>query len=204
MPCQSYQLWQTERPKTAPSAMQPTRGVACSRLPCHDRRGSRAGRWSVQKHIRGSGSPVASGAVPPRRQRTHEADPPAKGQAPAMRSTTGDTLEYMLFHCVDESIELSSELAAEIDASTAAWVEQMTRDGVDLHGAYLRPVRDATTVRVRGGEVLIADGPFAETREQIGGYDVIECADLDTAIAVAARHPVARIGAIEVRPVLRT
>lgn len=76
----------------------------------------------------------------------------------------------------------------------------MTRDGIDLHGAYLRPVRDATTVHVHGGEVLVADGPFAETKEQIGGYDVIECADLDQAIAVASRHPVARIGTIEIRP----
>jgi hypothetical protein len=109
-------------------------------------------------------------------------------------------MRFMLFHCVDESINFSAEGVAQIDASTAAWVEQMTRDGVDLDGAYLRPVRDARTVRLRGGEVLIADGPFAETKEQIGGYDVIECADLDAAIAVAARHPVARIGTIEVRP----
>jgi hypothetical protein len=109
-------------------------------------------------------------------------------------------MQYMLFHCVDESVQFSQEQAAEIDASTAAWVEQMTRDGVDLHGSYLRPVRDARTVRVRGEEVLVTDGPFAETKEQIGGYDVIECADFDEAIAVASRHPVARIGTIEVRP----
>jgi hypothetical protein len=53
---------------------------------------------------------------------------------------------------------------------------------------------------MRNDEVLIADGPFAETKEQIGGYDVIECANLDEAIAVAAEHPTARIGTIEVRP----
>jgi hypothetical protein len=110
-------------------------------------------------------------------------------------------MQYMLFHCVDESLQFSPEQAAEIDASTATWVERMTRDGVDLHGSYLRPVRDATTVRVRGEEVLVTDGPFAETKEQIGGYDLIECADLDEAIAVASRHPVARMGTIEVRPV---
>ena len=113
---------------------------------------------------------------------------------------TGGTMQFMLFHCVDETLEFSPGQEAEIDASTAAWGEQMTRDGVDLRGAYLRPVRDATTVHVRGGEVLVADGPFAETKEQIGGYDVIECADLDQAIAVASRHPVARIGTIEIRP----
>jgi hypothetical protein len=71
---------------------------------------------------------------------------------------------------------------------------------VSVHGAYLEPVCEAKTVRMRASEVLIADGPFAETKKQIGGYDVIECADFDEAIAVASRHPVARIGTIEVRP----
>ena len=53
---------------------------------------------------------------------------------------------------------------------------------------------DATTVRVRDGEVLLADGPFAETKEQIAGFDIVECADLDEAIEVAAKHPMARFG----------
>jgi hypothetical protein len=53
---------------------------------------------------------------------------------------------------------------------------------------------------VRGGEVVLADGPFAETKELIGGFDILECADLDEAIEVASKHPVAQIGAMEVRP----
>ncbi len=69
-----------------------------------------------------------------------------------------------------------------------------------LDGSVLRPVRDATTVRTRGDEVLLSDGPFAETREYIAGYDIVECADLDEAIQIAARHPCARFGAVEVRP----
>ena len=69
-----------------------------------------------------------------------------------------------------------------------------------LQGDRLRPVADATSVRVRGGEVLLSDGPYAETKEQVGGYDVIECADLDEAIEVASKHPVARFGTVEVRP----
>ena len=109
-------------------------------------------------------------------------------------------MRYMLLHCVDEGIELSPGQSAEVEASTSAWIEQTVRDGVAVHGAYLEPVREARTVRLRASEVLVADGPFAETREQIGGYDAIECADLDEAIAVASRHPVARIGTIEVRP----
>ena len=109
-------------------------------------------------------------------------------------------MRYMLIHCVDEGIELSPDQVAEVEASTSAWIEQTIRDGVSVHGAYLEPVCEARTVRLRASEVLVIDGPFAETKEQIGGYDVIECADLDEAIAVASRHPVARIGTIEVRP----
>ena len=67
-------------------------------------------------------------------------------------------------------------------------------------GGRLRPVSDATTVRVRGGEVLISDGPFAETKEQIAGFNVLERADLDEAIEIASRHPTAKLGTFELRP----
>ena len=85
--------------------------------------------------------------------------------------------------------------------ATEAWVEEMDRRGIRLEGDRLRPVSDATTVSVRGGEVLIADGPFAETKEQIGGFFLVDCKDLDEAIAVAAKLPGARHGTIEVRPI---
>jgi hypothetical protein len=106
----------------------------------------------------------------------------------------------MLMICGDESVELSPEELADMVSSTEAWVEEMDGRGVRLLGNQLRPVSDATTVRVRGGDRLVADGPFAETKEQIAGFDVIECADLDEAIEVASRHPMARYGTIEVRP----
>ena len=109
-------------------------------------------------------------------------------------------MKYMMLVCVDEGTELSPEEAARIGPGTEAWVEEMDRRGIRLHGKRLRPVSDATTVSVRGGEVLIADGPFAETKEQIAGYDILECADLDEAIEVASKHPVARFGKLEVRP----
>jgi hypothetical protein len=109
-------------------------------------------------------------------------------------------VKYMLMICGDESVELSPEELADMVSSTEAWVEEMDGRGVRLLGNQLRPVSDATTVRVRGGDLLVADGPFAETKEQIAGFDVIECADLDEAIEVASRHPVARYGTIEVRP----
>ena len=84
------------------------------------------------------------------------------------------------------------------------WAREMEARGVILHdGAQLQSVATATTVRTNGDEVLVADGPFAETKEVILGYDVIECADLDEAIFAAARHPVAQNGGVvEVRPIL--
>ena len=98
----------------------------------------------------------------------------------------------------DGSGRTSEDICGEDDAR--AWVAEMTRRGVFVSGEVLRPPSDATTVRVREGEVLLADGPFAETKEQVGGITVIECADLDEALEVAAAHPVARHGVIEVRP----
>ena len=104
-------------------------------------------------------------------------------------------MRYMLLVCVDESVEVTPE-----EASPLSWIEEMEGRGVRRFGSRLRPVSDATTVRVRGGEVLPSDGPFAETKEQIGGFDLIECRDLDEAIEVAAEHPAARFGTIELRP----
>jgi len=109
-------------------------------------------------------------------------------------------VKYMMLVCADEATEVSPEEAEQIGRAADAWVEEMTRRGIRLTGQRLRPVSDATTVSVRGDEVMVADGPFAETKEQIAGYDLIECADLDEAIEVAAKHPVATFGKIEVRP----
>jgi hypothetical protein len=109
-------------------------------------------------------------------------------------------MKYLMLICADEAVEVTPEDEAGMATGTASWVQEMDGRGVRLQGSRLRPVSDATTVRVRGGEVLVADGPFAETREHIAGYDIIECADLDEAIEVAGKHPVARFGTIDVRP----
>jgi hypothetical protein len=108
----------------------------------------------------------------------------------------------MLIHCAGDAVAERTELAAATARSLASWIDEMAGRGVLRHGDWLRPARDATRVRVRDGDVLITDGPFAETKEQVAGYDVIECADLDEAIDVASRHPTARMGTIEVRPFL--
>jgi hypothetical protein len=107
-------------------------------------------------------------------------------------------MKYMLIHAIDPSAEHSTEGMPTFDS----WLEEMLARGVNLGGDRLRGVADATTVQVRDHEVLISDGPFAETKEQIAGYDVIDCADLDEAIEIAARHPTAWLGKVEVRPIL--
>jgi hypothetical protein len=80
--------------------------------------------------------------------------------------------------------------------------EAMAKAGVLVDCAPLQPVRAATTVRVRDGETLLTDGPFAELKEQLGGYYVLECADLDEALRWAAAMPAAGAGAVEVRPLM--
>ena len=90
-------------------------------------------------------------------------------------------------HCYAESLELTHDLKSQ---------EKY------LGANPLQPVATATSVRVRDGKRLVTDGPFAETREQLGGYFLIDAKDLDEAIGIAARIPAARVGTVEVRPVI--
>lgn len=106
-------------------------------------------------------------------------------------------MKYLLLICTDEPFETDEQ---KLGADTESWVEEMDGRGVRLVGHPARPASDATTVRVRDGKVLLTDGPYAETKEQMGGFDLLECADLDEAIEVASKHPMARFGMIEVRP----
>jgi hypothetical protein len=108
-------------------------------------------------------------------------------------------MKYMLLICVDESRKPTPEEAKSHRTATDAWVNEMDGRGVRLQGNALRPVREGKAVRVRDGEVLIADGPFAETKEQIAGFVILECDDLDEAVEVASKHPMAEFGSIEVR-----
>ena len=98
---------------------------------------------------------------------------------------------------------------AKIDAATSqkmlgeyqTFTQSIIQSGSFKAGDRLQPTTTATTVRVRDGKTLTTDGPFAETREQLGGYYMVDAKDLDSAIAIAARIPSARIGSIEVRPI---
>jgi len=104
-------------------------------------------------------------------------------------------MKYMLLICVDPALAADAGTA---DPTIEQWLDEV--EGKRQDGNALQSPSDATTVRTRGDEVLLSDGPFAETREFIAGYDIVECADLDEAITIASRHPCARFGAVEVRP----
>ena len=108
-------------------------------------------------------------------------------------------MRYALLICTEEANH-ASMTSTEMDGY-AAFGEEMGARGVLQGGERLRPTTDATTVRVRDGEVLTSDGPFAETKEQMGGFYLVDCADLDEAIEIASKIPGARVGSIEVRPI---
>ena len=105
-------------------------------------------------------------------------------------------MKYMMFVCTDTEPETDESRIPDIEA----WVAENDAAGRRVEGSVLGPAAAATTVRVRGGDLLVSDGPFAETKEVIVGFDILECADLDEAIAVAAAHPMAYGGRIEIRP----
>lgn len=106
-------------------------------------------------------------------------------------------MEYMLFICTDPTAP--AYVAAEDNIEE--WSADVEARGIARHGDRLRPVQDATTVTVREGRLMVVDGPFAETKEWVAGYDIIDCAGLDEAIEVASKHPMAKFGKIEIRPV---
>ena len=110
-------------------------------------------------------------------------------------------MRYALLICGDEKVyeAMTPDESAAHLAKYGEFMEDLGSTGVLQGGERLRPVADATTVRVRDGEVLTSDGPFAETKEQVGGFCLIECASMDEAVEVAAQHPAASYGTIEVR-----
>ena len=110
-------------------------------------------------------------------------------------------MRYALLTCTNESAVISDQERSRRARALASFEDQMREQGVLLASEHLRPAETATTVRCwDGGDVIIADGPFAVTREQIGGLFVIECKDLEAAIEVATRVPAAWYGTVEVRP----
>jgi hypothetical protein len=112
--------------------------------------------------------------------------------------------QYMLLLYADQADPAEQ---AEREAEMPVWIEinESLREAGLLHATgRLAPPDSATTVRIRGGETELTDGPFAVTKEMLGGYYVLECADLDEAIRQAERLPLARYGSVEVRPIVQT
>jgi hypothetical protein len=97
---------------------------------------------------------------------------------------------------------MTKEQGDSMMAEYGAFTEGIKKSGQYLGGNALQPTASATTVRVRGGKTSTTDGPFAETKEQLGGYYLIEAKDLNEAIQVAARIPAAKVGSVEVRPIM--
>jgi hypothetical protein len=106
-------------------------------------------------------------------------------------------VRFLLLLCADTSVEQDYDLPG-----CAQWSKDLAERGVLVGSMGLHPPDSAATVRVRGGEVLFTDGPFAETKEQMGGLTFVECPDRAEALRVASTHPWAAVGTIEVRQVL--
>ncbi len=111
-------------------------------------------------------------------------------------------MQYLALIYTTERSETGEPPDPEALARYRAFNEHATAQGALVAANALQPTSMATTVRVRDGETILTDGPFAETREQLGGYYLLECDNLDRAIALAARIPAAAHGCVEVRPVM--
>ncbi len=113
-------------------------------------------------------------------------------------------MQYLLLIYDDEKIwrDMPKEESGRMHAEYMQFTADIKKSGHLVAGDALQPIATATTVRVRNGKTQTTDGPFAETKEQLGGYYLIEAKDLDEARAIAARIPSARIGSIEIRPVM--
>src|SRR5215469_2466450 len=115
-------------------------------------------------------------------------------------------MKYLLLVCLEEPPQPRLETAEEIanwdveGDDIKPWLAETGERGTRLFGSQVSKPANATTVRVRAGEIVVSDGPYAETKEWMAGFDVIECANIAEAIEIAAKHPVARVGMIEVRP----
>lgn len=112
-------------------------------------------------------------------------------------------MKYLLLQYGNETamMSLPREEAGQLHGAYMAYTEAMKKAGAYIDNSGLRPTSDATTVRAPGGKASVLNGPFAETKEQLGGYYLIEAPDLDAALSWAKRHPFAAYGSIEVRPV---
>jgi len=105
-------------------------------------------------------------------------------------------MRYLMFVCVDPSAEPFDPAQDNVEE----WVASNDKKGARIIGHRLDHVNKARTVRIRKGKLLVTDGPFADTKEWIAGFDLLDCEGIDEAVQIASQHPMARFGRIEVRP----
>jgi hypothetical protein len=115
-------------------------------------------------------------------------------------------MKFLLFVCWDaEDMNAQAEPSSEAaEEESFPWLDELQARGAWITGDQLAPPRRARSVRMRGGKPIVSDGPFAETKEAVGGFDLIEADSLEEAVEIAARHPVAQTGTVEVRPLWGT
>ena len=104
-------------------------------------------------------------------------------------------MQFMMFVCSDAEPDDKPEAKGEVQA----WVDDLEKRNKRITGDRLRPKKEAKTVRVRKGKLLVTDGPYTEAKEVILGFDILECDSIEEAVEIASRHPMARAGRIEVR-----
>ncbi len=111
-------------------------------------------------------------------------------------------MKYLMLVCWDAE-KMDAQAEPDPNESTEEesfpWLDDLRARGIWVTGDQLAPPRQARSVRVRDGKTLVTDGPFAETKEAVGGFDILECDSLEEAVEIAAGHPVAGVGTIEVR-----
>ena len=112
-------------------------------------------------------------------------------------------MKYVMLVCWDAErmdAQIEPDPRDSPEEESFLWLDDLQARGVWVTGDPLAPPRRARSVRVRDGKAIVIDGPFAETKEAVGGFDIIECGSLEEAVEIAAGHPVAQTGTIEVRP----
>ncbi len=116
-------------------------------------------------------------------------------------------MKFLMLVCWDAermNAQAEPDPADDADDEGFPWLDDLQARGIWVTGDQLAPPRRARSVRVRDGKAIVTDGPFTETKEAVGGFDIIDCGSFEEAVEIASGHPVAQIGTIEVRPLWGT
>src|SRR6266852_5621870 len=190
-------------PATRPIIVRDARPAdACSPTVLFPACYTRTGR-ARSTNLRPSGSDDVSFSKKLRTRCRSGAIPATIGRRSKFNRMEAETMQYMLLIYETEGRKLSPAEYGQLHQEYMTFTQDIVKSGKFKAGDPLEPTSTATTVRVRNVKTVTTDGPFAETKEQLGGYYMVEAKDLDEAVAIAARIPGARTGTIEVRPIMK-